>query len=147
MKTTTIRDIFIDGAISPNFIADAIAKHQSKTGIGAHQIFLGQVRADTVDGKTVGAIEYTAYKEMANEKAHRIKEDAITSFNLSCLHIYHSHGLVKTGEICFFVFASSPHREAVNKALPSVVDAIKAEVPIFGKEILEDHTSSWKVNR
>ena len=42
---------FIQGAISAEFIGNSIAKHQSKTTIGAHNIFLGQVRGDEIDGK------------------------------------------------------------------------------------------------
>ena len=38
-----LKNVFIKDAISPTFIADSIAKHQSKTQIGAHDIFLGQV--------------------------------------------------------------------------------------------------------
>ena len=40
-----IKNIFVEGAISPTKIATSIAHHQSKTNIGAHAIFLGQVRA------------------------------------------------------------------------------------------------------
>jgi len=58
------KNVFKEGAISSEFIAESIAKHQSKTSIGAHNIFLGQVRADEIDGKTVSAIEYTAYQDM-----------------------------------------------------------------------------------
>ena len=42
---------FVKGAIAAEFIGNSIAKHQSKTSIGAHNIFLGQVRADEIDGK------------------------------------------------------------------------------------------------
>ena len=52
------------------FIGDSIQKHNTKTEIGGHSIFLGQVRADTIDEKKVSAIEYTAYEEMALEKMH-----------------------------------------------------------------------------
>ena len=47
------KNIFQEGPISSDFIANSIAKHQSKTSIGAHSIFLGQVRADQVDDKVV----------------------------------------------------------------------------------------------
>ncbi|NND14900.1 MAG: molybdenum cofactor biosynthesis protein MoaE [Eudoraea sp.] len=146
MKKQTIRNIFKEGAISPDFVAESIAKHQSKTGIGAHDIFLGQVRADSVDGKQVVALDFTAYVEMANQKCHEIKEEAIETFGLSCMHIYHSLGMVKTGEICIFVFVSAPHRKSVFEALQWVVNSIKGDVPIFGKEVLEDDSYQWKVN-
>jgi len=142
----TIKNVFVEGAISPEFIANSIAKHQSKTSIGAHDIFLGQVRADVIDGKAVGAIEYTAYEAMANQKFHEIREATFDKFDLTCMHIYHSLGKVAIGEICLFVFVSSPHRKEVFDALHHVVEEIKKEVPVFGKELFEDESYQWKVN-
>ncbi len=142
----TYKNVFRSGAISSEFIATSIAKHQSKTGIGAHNIFLGQVRADVIDDKTVTAIEYSAYEEMANKKFHEVREATFEKFDLTCMHIYHSLGTVKTGEICLFVFVSSPRRKEVFKALEYVVEKIKADVPVFGKEIFEDASHQWKVN-
>ena len=142
----SIRNIFQQGAISPEFVAESIAKHQSKTGIGAHDIFLGQVRADVVDDNDVKAIEFTAYEEMANQRAHDIKEEAITKYGLSCMHIHHSIGIVPTGGICIFVFVSAPHRKSVFEALQWVVNSLKADVPIFGKELFEGDAYKWKVN-
>ena len=146
MKTKKPKNVFKEGAISSEFIATSIAKHQSKTNIGAHNIFLGQVRADEIDGKTVSAVEYTVYKEMANTKFHDIRETAFNRFNLTCMHIYHSLGKVNAGEICMFVFVSSTRRKKVFKAIEFIVEEIKANVPVFGKEIFEDQSHQWKVN-
>lgn len=141
-----MKNVFVEGAITPDFIANSIAKHQSKTTIGAHDIFLGQVRADEIDGKTVGAIEYTAYESMANQKFRDIREATFEKFDLTCMHIYHSLGQVGIGEICLFVFVSSQHRKEVFEALHHVVEEIKKEVPVFGKELFEDDSYQWKVN-
>lgn len=141
-----IKNVFKQGAISSQFIGESIAKHQFKTSIGAHNIFLGQVRADEIDGKTVSVIEYTAYEEMANAKFYEIREATFLKFNLTCMHIYHSLGKVKVGEICLFVFVSSPRRKEVFKALEYVVEEIKEKTPVFGKEIFEDDSHQWKVN-
>ncbi len=146
MKERKAKNVFIDGAISSQFIGESIAKHQSKTTIGAHNIFLGQVRADTIENKTVAAIEYTAYEDMANLKLDAIRESAFKKFELTCMHIYHSIGAVKVGEICLFVFVSSPRRKVVFEALEFIVEAIKEDVPVFGKEIFEDDTHQWKKN-
>ncbi len=143
---TNIKNVFVKGAISPRFIASSIAKHQSETSIGAHDIFLGQVRADVIAGKTVAAIEYTAYESMANQKFHEIHEAAYSNFDLTSIHIYHSLGVVPAGEICLFVFVSSPHRKEVFQALHHIVEEIKKEVPVFGKELFEDDSYQWKVN-
>ena len=141
-----LKNVFVDGAITPDFIANSIAKHQSKTTIGAHDIFLGQIRADVIEGKKVAAIAYTAYEEMANLKFHEIREKTFAKYDLTCMHIYHSLGKVAVGEICLFVFVSSPHRKEVFEALQHVVEEIKKEVPVFGKELFEDDSYQWKVN-
>jgi molybdopterin synthase catalytic subunit len=146
MMETKIKNVFVKGAISPDYIATSISKHQSKTQIGAHDIFLGQVRADEIDGKTVSAIEYTAYEPMANLKFHEIKEATFEKFEITCMHIHHSLGTVNIGEICLFVFVSSPHRKTAFEALEYVVEEIKAQVPVFGKELFADATYQWKVN-
>lgn len=147
MEKQKVKNVFVEGPISPEFIANSIKKHQSKTQIGAHDIFLGQVRADVIDEKTVTGIEYSAYEEMANIKFHEIREAAFEKFELSCMHIYHSRGVVPTGEICLFVFVSSPHRKEVFEALHYIVEGIKVEVPVFGKELFGEDGYQWKVNR
>jgi molybdopterin synthase catalytic subunit len=141
------KDIFIEGAVPPAMIADSIAKHQTKTEIGAHSIFLGQVRKDVIDGQHVAAIEYTTYKEMALEKMHEIREEIFAKYPLTCMHIYHSLGTVKAGEISLFVFTSSAHRKEAIDACQEVVNRIKAELPVWGKEIFENETYQWKQNK
>jgi molybdopterin synthase catalytic subunit len=141
------KKVFVQGAVSPEKIAASIAGHQSKTGIGAHSIFLGQVRADEINGNDVIAIDYSAYEEMAEKEFHAIREEAFSRFDLTCSHIYHSLGVVKAGEICLFVFTSSAHRKAATEACSFIVEELKARVPIFGKEILKDQTHQWKVNQ
>ena len=147
MNDNKRKKVFIDGAIHPQFITDSIIKHSSKTNIGAHSIFLGQVRSDIINGKTVQAIEYSAYLEMAENEFHKIREDAFAKFNLTCMHIYHSIGKVKSGEINMFIFVSSEHRKAAFDACYEIVERIKINVPIFGKEFFEDKTYVWKENK
>lgn len=140
------KTVFIEGQITSDFIANAIAKHQVKTQIGAHNIFLGQVRKDVVEDKTVSAIEFSCYQEMAEQKLNEIREETFDKFDLTCMHTYHSLGKVNVGEVCFFVFVSAPHRPQVYEATEYIVNRIKAEVPIFGKELFEDETYQWKTN-
>ncbi|MGB0402827.1 MAG: molybdenum cofactor biosynthesis protein MoaE [Salibacteraceae bacterium] len=147
MKHKTPKNIFKDGPITPESIAKSIANHQVKTDIGAHQIFMGQVRADDIDGKKVIAIDYSAYEEMAMKEVHVIREEAFEKYDLSCMHIYHSLGRVNTGEICLFVFVSSPHRRAAIEACEFLVENIKKSIPIFGKEVLENEEYVWKENK
>lgn len=140
------KTIFIQGAICAGFIAEQIEKHKHKTDIGAHEIFLGQVRADKINDEQVQCIEYSAYEDMANILMADYREKLFQKYNLSCMHVYHSLGSVACGEICFFVFVSSAHRQDARHACAELVDWIKKEVPIWGKEICEEQ-SHWKTNK
>jgi molybdopterin synthase catalytic subunit len=155
-KKHKVRDIFVEGPIDPAFIATSIARHASRTDIGAHEIFLGQVRADAVahgagDGRpsrTVSAIEYTAYRAMALERMTAIREEAFARWpGMTCLHVHHSLGLVKAGELCFMVFASAPHRGEAREAVAWVTDAVKERLPIFGREHFAEGGHTWKAQR
>src|ERR1700722_14478304 len=97
-----IKNIFVEGPISPAFIGEKIAAHQSKTVIGGHSIFLRQVRADTIENKQVVADDYTSYEPMALEQMAAIREIIIEKYSLTCMHVYHSLGKIRSGEICLF---------------------------------------------
>ena len=140
------KNIFVTSAISAQFIGESIQKHSSKKDIGAHAIFLGQVRADVIEGRQVASIEYTAYEAMALEKMQQIREAIFEKYTLTCMHVYHSLGIVQAGEICLFVFASSVRRKAAMDACADIVERIKAELPVWGKEIFMDETHQWKTN-
>ena len=142
-----IKKMFVEGPVSPAFIAESIVKHAGKTEIGAHQIFLGQIRADEKEGKTVQSITFTAYEDMANELYTQYRETLFAKYPITCMHVYHSLGEIKTGEINLFVFVSSPHRHAAVSACAELVEWIKKEVPVWGKEMYDDGTTyNWKVN-
>ncbi|WP_346238267.1 molybdenum cofactor biosynthesis protein MoaE [Niabella insulamsoli] len=141
-----MKQIFIKGPVAPELVATSIAQHATKKEIGAHSIFLGQVRADLVGDRTVRAIEYTAYEDLALEKMHEIREAVFAKHELTCMHVYHSLGTVEAGAICLFVFTSSRHRRAAVKACEEVVEQIKAQLPVWGKEIFDDETHQWKQN-
>lgn len=147
MSGKKYKQIFVQGAITASFIADSIQKHSSKTNIGAHSIFLGQVRRDHINNKKVTAIEYTAYEDMALEKMQEIRENIFLKYPLTCMHIYHSLGTIAAGEICLFVFTSAVHRKEAIAACEEVVELIKTELPIWGKELFEDFSHQWKENK
>jgi molybdopterin synthase catalytic subunit len=140
------RDIFVEGPIDPMSIGESIAKHAGRTEIGAHEIFLGQVRADVVNGNTVEAIDYSTYKEMALAAMTAIREETFGRWPLTCLHVYHSIGRIAAGQLCFMVFASSAHRSAAREAVAYVTDQVKERLPIYGREIFAEGGHTWKKN-
>ncbi len=148
MKTDNkkIKNIFVEGPIQPIKISESIEKHNAMHEIGAHSLFLGQVRADMKEGRKVASIEYSCYRAMAEAVIHTIREETFSKFQLSCMHIYHSLGSVPVGGISLFVFTSSQHRSAAIEACSFVVEAIKSKAPIWGKEMFKDDTHTWKNN-
>lgn len=140
------KKLFVEGAISPEFISDSISKHSTKKNIGAHQIFLGQIRNDDVDSKAVQAIEFSAYAEMAEEEYFKIREIIFSKYDLICMHVFHSLGRVGAGEINLFVFVSSVHRKDATEACKEMVELIKTKLPIWGKEMFDSDEHRWKVN-
>ncbi|MCB0808906.1 MAG: molybdenum cofactor biosynthesis protein MoaE, partial [Flavobacteriales bacterium] len=106
-KKHKVRDIFVEGPIDPQFVATSLEKHATRLDIGAHELFLGQVRADDKSGQAVEAIDYTAYRDMALERMTDIREEAFAKWpSMTCLHVHHSLGRIPAGQLCFFVFAS-----------------------------------------
>lgn len=138
--------IFQQGAIQPAKIADCIARYGADTQLGAYSCFIGQVRADIIDGKTVNAIEYTAYEEMALKQIHSIAGEITTEHQLNGVEILHSIGVVYAGEICLFVLTAARHRSTAIMACGDFVERIKTELPIWGRELLEGEAFQWKIN-
>ncbi|HHG84362.1 MAG TPA: molybdenum cofactor biosynthesis protein MoaE [Bacteroidetes bacterium] len=133
----------IDGPITAAKMATLVEKHQPKTGIGAHSLFMGQVRADEVDGVKVTSITYSAYNALAEKTILEIREEAFVKFDLSCLHVYHSVGEVKVGEMSLLVMVSSAHRAPCFPSLEWIVEACKERLPIWKQENLEDGSHRW----
>lgn len=138
--------MFVEGPVTPEFIANSIGKHASNTTIGAHQLFLGQIRKDRKEDREVVAIEFTAYREMADDAYNEFREVLFGKYNLVCMHVYHSLGRIQAGEINLFVFVSSTHRKDAMAACSELVEWIKKDLPVWGKEILTGDAHAWKIN-
>jgi molybdopterin synthase catalytic subunit len=135
----------ISGPISPVFVTEKLSDHQDKTNIGAHAFFLGQVREDKKEEHQTAAIEYTAYEEMVGKVITEIKDSLFAKYDdLICMHIYHSTGMVKIGEISLFVLVSSGHRKQSFAALEDCIELIKEKLPVWKKEIFNDGSHHWQ---
>jgi molybdopterin synthase catalytic subunit len=135
----------IEGPVSQKLILKLIEKAGSKTDSGGHSVFLGQVRADEIKGKKVKAIEYSAYEELVNAEAEKIKTIILSEFNdVKSIDIIHSTGVVRAGEISLLVFISAGHRYHAMQASSKAVELIKENLPVWKKEIFEDDSHVWK---
>jgi molybdopterin synthase catalytic subunit len=139
-------NIFVAGPISPAYITEVIAAFAARTELGAHSIFLGQVRDDEKEEGRVAVIDYTTYEEMAREKAAEMVAEIMHQFSLSQIHLRHSVGLVPAGGISLFVLAASKHRQSAIAACAALVERLKKELPVWGQEITDQHQANWKEN-
>jgi molybdopterin synthase catalytic subunit len=118
-----------------------------KTDLGGHSFFLGQVRADEINGKRVKAIEYSAYEDMVNTEAEKIRISIMSEFNdVKLIFIIHSTGVVKAGEISLAVMVSAGHRRQAMQACSKAVELVKERLPVWKKEIYEDDSHHWREN-
>jgi molybdopterin synthase catalytic subunit len=137
----------IDGPVTTAVISSLLEKMAQKTDSGGHSIFLGQVRADEVNGKIVRAIEYSAYENMVKAEVDKIRESVISEFNdVKSIFIIHSTGVVKTGELSLAVIVSAGHRKQAMQACSKALELIKERLPVWKKEIYEDNSHYWREN-
>lgn len=110
--------------------------------VGAHAWFEGVTRRMTGGRETV-RLSYEAFEPMAIAELRRLGQVAAQQFRLTALVLVHRLGVVPIGEASLIVGCSSPHRAAVFSALPTIVNALKTDVPIWKQEHYADGTAHW----
>jgi molybdopterin synthase catalytic subunit len=103
---------------------------------GAIATFLGTVRAQS-RGRDVIALEYEAYEEMAEDVMAEIAEELQTRYDLCKIAISHRLGRVEVGETSVAIAVSAPHRQDALAACADAIEALKARVPLWKKELYE----------
>ncbi|MFO7852544.1 MAG: molybdenum cofactor biosynthesis protein MoaE [Bacteroidota bacterium] len=136
------KNVLVPGPIKSSLIAEYINVLNDDKSSGAHSIFLGQVRNDIINERTVEALEYSAYDAMVEKEALKIKDITRAAFSdVRDIVIVHSTGLVRAGELSLFVMVSAGHRDQATRACRHVVEMIKENFPVWKKEIFEDNTN------
>ena len=104
---------------------------------GAIATFLGTVRAHS-RGRDVVALEYEAYEEMAEEVMAEIAEELRSRYDLCKVAMAHRLGRVEVGETSVAIGISAPHRQDALAACADAIEALKARVPLWKKELYTD---------
>jgi molybdopterin synthase catalytic subunit len=139
------KNYLISGPVFGSNVTDILDELNENTDAGGHSFFLGQVRADKVDGKRVIAIEYSAYENMVKSVAENIIKAVLEKFDdVKSINVIHSTGTVKAGEISLLVSVSAGHRKQAMEACSMTVELIKEKLPVWKKEVYEDSTHIWK---
>ena len=101
---------------------------------GAIATVLGTVRAQS-RGRDVIALEYEAYEEMAEEVMAAIADNLVERYELCKVAMSHRLGRVEVGETSVAIAVSAPHRRDALAACADAIEALKAQVPLWKKEL------------
>jgi molybdopterin converting factor subunit 1 len=107
---------------------DAVAARVRDPRAGAVVTFQGVTRE-------VDRLEYEAYVEMAEERIAAILAEAVERHGLCAAAAEHRVGEVPLSEPSVTVAASAPHRGEAFAGAREIIDRVKAEAPIWKKEI------------
>jgi molybdopterin synthase catalytic subunit len=84
--------------------------------------------------REVEALEYEAYREMAETHITRIAAEEAARHDLLAVAVEHRTGRVGLGEPSVIVAAASGHRGEAFAGARAVIDRVKAEAPIWKQE-------------
>jgi MoaE-MoaD fusion protein len=107
---------------------ETLSRLVSRPAAGAIVCFQGTTR-------DVHRLEYEAYREMAEERIAVILAECAERHGLEAAAAEHRVGSVPLGEASVVVAASAAHREAAFAAAREAIDRIKAEAPIWKREV------------
>jgi MoaE-MoaD fusion protein len=107
---------------------ESLAARVSDPRAGAVVTFSGVTR-------TVERLHYDAYVEMAEECLAAIASEAVERHGLCAAAVEHRVGEVLLSEPSVIVAVSAPHRGEAFAGAREVIDRVKAEAPIWKKEV------------
>lgn len=136
-----------EGPIPSGRQSEILALLGREGAIGGVASFFGLVRADDTEEGTVRAIEFSAYDDMVRPALEQIIRDAEAEVSGSRVYVEHALGRVGVGEAPVLIVAGAEHREEAFLLCRSVLEKLKAEVPIYGKELVDGDRYRWKENR
>jgi len=114
-----------------------LSRRVADPGAGAVVTFHGVTRE-------VARLDYEAYREMAEERIAAILAECAASHGLLGAAAEHRVGAVARGEPGVIVAVSAPHREEAFAGAREAIDRIKAEAPIWKREVAEPGgAGSW----
>jgi molybdopterin synthase catalytic subunit len=132
------RASIVTSKIDPASLIDEV----SSPRYGAISLFVGTVR-EVNEGRSVSAIEYSAYQSMASAELERILDEAEERFGISALVVEHRTGLLGLGDVSIAIAAGHAHRAPALDCTRFVIEEIKKRVPIWKKEHYADGTREW----
>ena len=116
----------------------------SDPSAGGIAIFLGTTRSEkNAHGHELAALDYEAYTEMALPQLQTLAQAARSQWPIVKQVILHRTGRVELSQPSVLIAVASPHRHEAFVACQFIIDALKADVAIWKKEIWSDGSGTW----
>lgn len=111
--------------------------------MGAEVSFVGRVRDHDPDARTpVVALEYTSHPD-AEAALRRIAERAIGQTE-AIVAVSHRIGRLEVGEAAVVIAVAAAHRGEAFEVCRLLIEGIKADLPVWKRQVEADGTTAWK---
>ena len=115
---------------------EALSRSVGRSEAGAIVSFQGVTRE-------VERLDYEAYREMAESRMAAILEECVARHGLLAAAAEHRVGAVALGEPAVIVAVAAAHRGEAFAGAREAIDRIKAEAPIWKREVGSDGEARW----
>jgi molybdopterin synthase catalytic subunit len=119
----------------------AVKRSDEATYSGAIATFTGRVRAkeDEADERT-RYLEFEKYDGVAERRMDEIESELEARDGILDVRMHHRTGRIPDGEDIVFVVVLAGHRGEAFRTVEDGIDRLKAEVPLFKKEVTDEET-------
>jgi molybdopterin synthase catalytic subunit len=110
---------------------------------GAVATFVGLVRDHdpSVEGEVVG-LDYTAHPD-AGAVLRSITQEAARPDDVLGVAVSHRVGMLAVGEAAIVAAVATAHRELAFTVCRTLVETVKAQLPVWKREVLRDGSHVW----
>jgi molybdopterin synthase catalytic subunit len=126
-----------DTPLSVDEVLQAVADRAA----GGLTVFVGTVR-DADGGKAVEQLGYSAHPA-AEQQLRELCESVAERFPAVALAAVHRVGDLAVGDLAVVVAVACPHRGDAFDAARTLIDELKATIPIWKHQVFSDGTEEW----
>src|SRR6201981_3987276 len=122
-----------------------LAEHEELVGhqsAGAVVGFVGMIR-DHDGGRRVVRLEYSAHPSAEQVIGEVVAEVAEEAHGVRAVAASHRIGVLHIGEAALVAAVAADHRQAAFATCAQLVDAIKARLPVWKRQVFADGTDEW----
>jgi len=123
--------------LSVDEVSGAVADRSA----GGTTLFVGAVRDHDSD-KSVTGLDYSAHPT-ALDRLREVAEGVAEKYDVVALAAVHRVGALAIGDLAVVVAVSAAHRGEAFEASRTLIDDLKATVPIWKHQLFEDGTQEW----